>query len=401
MSLSVVTVKQLNLYVKSLLEGNQRLAYISISGEISNFKRHFASGHIYFTLKDDTASLKCVMFRDYASRLSHSLNDGMKVICTGRISVYERDGVYQLYAENIIPDGEGDLMAQFEKTKTKLDGEGLFDQALKKPIPRLPKKIAVITSQTGAAVKDILNVLERRYPLCEVLLCPATVQGEFAPESLCSALEIADNSDADLIIIGRGGGSAEDLWCFNDETLARKISSTNKPVISAVGHETDFTICDFVADLRAPTPSAAAELAVPDKDEMLSSISEFSRIISSSVKGTLIQKEKALSLITSSGVFLDPVRNLCEKRNLLIDSVAEKINMQTDKIVITKDAAFRSVAAIIESISPMKTMLRGFSVAEKDGKSINSVSNIAVGDEISLRFYDGMAKCNVENIIKE
>jgi len=401
MPLSVVTVKQLNLYVKSLLEGNQRLAYISISGETSNFKRHFASGHIYFTLKDDTASLKCVMFRDYASRLSIPFSDGMKVICTGRISVYERDGVYQLYAENIVPDGEGDLMAQFEKTKAKLESEGLFDPSLKKPIPSFPKKIAVVTSETGAAVKDILTVLNRRYPLCEVLLCPATVQGENAAESLCQALSLADSSDADLIIIGRGGGSTEDLWCFNDETLARKVSLVNKPVISAVGHETDFTICDFVADLRAPTPSAAAELAVPDKEELLLGFAEISRSLLMCVSNVVARKENSLSSVTSLGVFYDPERTLCEKRSLLVDSLAEKIRMQTEKIFLKKESSFSALAANVESISPMKTMLRGFSVAEKDSKSINSVEQLTVGDEISLRFYNGKAKCNVEKIIKE
>lgn len=401
MTSSVVSVKQLNLYVKSLLEGNQRLAFINISGELSNFKRHFASGHIYFTLKDDTASLKCVMFRDNATRLKFIPEDGMQVVCSGRISVYERDGVYQLYAENMVPNGEGDLMAQLEKLKEKLAAEGLFDQSPKKPIPRFPKKVAVVTSETGAAAYDILNVLGRRYPLCSVVLCPATVQGSAAAPSLCSALDLAEAQNADVIIVGRGGGSAQDLWCFNDEALARKIFSLKTPVISAVGHETDFTICDFVADLRAPTPSAAAELAVPSFIELSENISLLSNSIDSSVGFKLSQKEKAFKTVASNPVFTDPVRNLCEVRNLLLDSISDKIDSNFNKILSSKESNFSFVAAKIDALSPMKTMLRGFAVATKNNKTVLDINELSADDKITLRLHNGKANCTVENIIKE
>ena len=254
----VVSVRQLNMYIKSLLESDGKLAYISISGEISNLKQHFASGHVYFTLKDDSATLKCVMFKGNASKLKFTPLEGMQVICSGRISVYERDGVYQLYVEDMVQSGEGDLLAALEKLKEKLTKEGLFDSAVKKPIPKFPLCVGVITSETGAAIRDIFSVLGRRYPLADIVLCPATVQGEAAPGSLINALNEMEKTNADVVIIGRGGGSIEDLWCFNDEKLVRRIAEFSKPIISAVGHETDFTLCDFVCDLRAPTPSAAA-----------------------------------------------------------------------------------------------------------------------------------------------
>lgn len=398
---TTVTVKQLNLYIKSLLESDQRLAYISISGEISNFKCHFASGHLYFTLKDDTAALKCVMFKGNASRLRFVPKDGMKVVCTGRISVFERDGVYQLYAENMVPDGEGDLMATLEKIKSKLEAEGLFSPGRKKPIPAFPKKVAVITSETGAAVRDIFNVLGRRYPLCDIVFCPATVQGALAPESLCNALDTVSKTDADVIILGRGGGSMEDLWCFNDEALARKIAATEIPVISAVGHETDFTICDFVADLRAPTPSAAAELAVPDIDELKQNVQGFKRLLLSRVEEKTAACGDKLDALLSSHVFTAPAVNICEKRSLLLDSLTERVKSSAEKTVLNKEKLFCVAASRLDALSPVKTMLRGYTVSEKDGKCINSVAKLSSGDEITLRFHDGRAVCNVENVVEE
>ncbi len=401
MSGTVVTVKQLNMYIKSLLEGDGRLAFISIRGEISNFKCHFASGHLYFTLKDDTAALKCVMFKGNAARLRFSPKEGMKVVCSGRISVFERDGVYQLYAENMVPDGEGDLMAALEKLKAKLEGEGLFASSRKKPIPKFPKKVAVITSQTGAAIRDIFNVLGRRYPLCDILFCPATVQGVTAPESLCTALDTVNKTDADVIIIGRGGGSIEDLWCFNDEKLARKIAEINIPVISAVGHETDFTICDFVADLRAPTPSAAAELAVPDVQELESELASFSRTLGIGITNAVSSREKALSKILLSRMFTEPYEYICERRSLLLDSATDKMLSGVEKHLITKEKHFCAIAAKLDALSPVKTMLRGFSVAQKADKTVSSVDELGVGDNIILRFHDGKAECNTTKIIKE
>lgn len=401
MPTTAVTVKQLNLYIKSLLEGDGKLAFISILGEISNFKCHFASGHLYFTLKDDTAALKCVMFKGNAARLRFVPQEGMKVVCSGRISVFERDGVYQLYAENMVPDGEGDLMAALEKLKSRLESEGLFDPSRKKPIPKFPKKVAVITSETGAAVRDIFNVLRRRYPLCDVLFCPATVQGALAPDSLCAALDIVGKTDADVIIIGRGGGSIEDLWCFNDEKLARKIADMNIPVISAVGHETDFTVCDFVADLRAPTPSAAAELAVPDTEELLLNISGYKRMIEARMANAIDLREAALNRIASSRMFTAPAEYICEKRSLMLDAVTDRICSCAEKDIITKEKLFCTAAAKLDALSPIKTMLRGFTVVEKDGKTVSSVSGLKAGEDITLRFHDGKAKCNTINIIKE
>ena len=395
MSITAVSVKQLNLYVKSLLEGDSKLAFINVVGEISNFKHHFASGHLYFTLKDDSAAVKCVMFKGNTARLRFVPKDGMKVVCSGRISVFERDGAYQLYAENMAIDGEGDLMAKLEKIKEKLSAEGLFDESRKKRIPAFPEKVAVITSETGAAVRDIFNVIGRRYPLCDILFCPATVQGELASTSLISALDTISHTDADVIIIGRGGGSIEDLWCFNDETLARKIASMAIPVISAVGHETDFTICDFVADLRAPTPSAAAELAVPDIKELKLSVEGFGRRIETGVSEMLLSYDNDLKKITKTRAFLFPYENIAEKRMLMLDSLSDKVKASALKILTAKDAAFRETASRLDALSPLKTMLRGFTVAEKGGKTVNSAEAIGVGDNIILRFYDGKANCTI------
>lgn len=401
MSLNTVTVGQLNLYIKSLLEGDSKLSYISIVGEISNFKAHFASGHMYFTLKDDTAALKCVMFKGNAMRLRFVPKDGMKVVCSGRISVYERDGVYQLYAENMVPDGEGDLMAKLEEIKKKLLAEGLFDDSRKKPIPEFPKKVAVITSETGAAVRDIFNVLSRRYPLCDILLCPATVQGSEAPKSLISALEKVYKTDSDVIIIGRGGGSIEDLWCFNDEALARMIASSPIPVISAVGHETDFTICDFVADLRAPTPSAAAELAVPDARLLLDNVLRIERNLKAALSEKIAGREKNLSLINGSLIFSCPEDGIISKRSLLVDRTTDRICSQFDRIITKKENDFLNKISLIEALSPMKTLLRGFATAEKQGKIVSSVVQLNVGDSIKLRLFDGSADCKIQNLTEE
>ncbi len=401
MPTTVVSVKQLNLFIKSLLEGNDRLSYISISGEISNFKRHFASGHMYFTLKDDTASLKCVMFKGNAVRLRFEPQDGMKVVCSGRISVFERDGVYQLYAENMVPDGEGDLLAALEKIKDKLTAEGLFSPERKKPIPSFPKRVGVITSETGAAVRDIFNVLSRRYPLCDIVFCPATVQGPLAPLTLCSALDMVENSDVDVIIIGRGGGSMEDLWCFNDETLARRIASCHIPVISAVGHETDFTICDFVSDLRAPTPSAAAELAVPDAKDIAERINVLGQVIKSRMEDMLVSKQKSLDVIMASSVFTSPVDIFCQRRSLMLDSLTDKLDVRMQNVTQSKEKQFCITASKFDALSPVKTMIRGYSVVQKDGKSVKSVKDLSAEDKLNIRLSDGNAECIVNSVVEE
>ena len=281
---TAISVKQLNTYVKSLIESDTRLIGISVCGEVSNFKNHYSSGHWYFTLKDSDAQIRCVMFSSYAQKTPFEVKDGMRVIVRGRVSVYERDGQYQFYAESIRPDGEGDLAEAFNRLKEKLEKEGLFSADNKRPINRFPRKIAVLTSDTGAAVRDIINITSSRYPICDILLCPVQVQGSTAAESMINMLERVYCLDGiDTIIIGRGGGSLEDLWAFNDEALARKIYESPIPVISAVGHETDFTICDFVADVRASTPSHAAQLAVPDKSVLLESFASLNNRFKNSI----------------------------------------------------------------------------------------------------------------------
>lgn len=396
---SVITVKQLNLYLKSLLEGDSRLAFLRVSGEISNFKNHFSSGHLYFTLKDRDAAVKCVMFRSHAARLRFVPADGMKVVCSGRLSVYERDGVYQLYAEELMPDGEGDLTLALEQIKQKLAKEGLFDPERKRPLPAFPKNIAVITSETGAAVRDIFNVLGRRYPLGNILFCPAQVQGAGAAESLCSALDtVISDHRADLIIIGRGGGSIEDLWCFNDERLARKIAASPIPVVSAVGHETDFTICDFAADLRAPTPSAAAELAVPDIEELKSNLRSLRRAMLIRLSGKQTLYAALLEKINASAGFKDPVTQFTTGRFLKVDAVTDKIKTLCEKKLASRENRFVQTAARLDALSPVKTLLRGYAVATKDGKTVASVKTIAPDDRIVLRLSDGKADCTVNQV---
>ena len=400
MAPSVITVKQINLYIKSLLEGDSRLAFVRIRGEISNFKHHFASGHLYFTLKDKDAAIKCIMFKGSASRLKFIPGDSMQVVCTGRVSVYDKDGTYQLYVDDIVLDGQGELAEALEKIKAKLENEGLFDSSRKRKIPAFPKKIAVITSETGAAIKDILSVLERRFPLCDVRIIPALVQGIDAPKSLCDSLDLAyKNSDADLIIIGRGGGSLEDLWCFNDETLARKIAQSPIPVISAVGHETDFTICDFVADLRAPTPSAAAELAVPDKNELLNKILYLKRKLENRLDADLNYKIALTEKIQNQQFLRNPINFFIDRplneNSLLIDRMRNKIKLTLSE----NEKEFARITAKLDALSPLKLLSRGYSVATKEGKAVKSVEDITPNDKISLRLSDGIADCTVDKVV--
>lgn len=398
---SAVSVKQLNLYIKTLLEGDDRLAFVSVCGEISNFKHHYASGHLYFTLKDDSAALKCVMFKTNAMRLKFAPGEGVQVVCRGRVSVYERDGSYQLYVEDIAPLGQGELLAALEKTKKRLENEGLFAAERKRPLPLFPKKLAVITSDTGAAAHDIITVLGRRFPLCDVLFCPAIVQGAFAPNSLCNALDVVARTDADLVIIGRGGGSIEDLWCFNDETLVRKIAAMPIPIISAVGHETDFTLSDFAADLRAPTPSAAAELAVPDVAELLYNIDIMQKSMGSVLQNKITSYENAMRLLLKNESFTNPAQVLCTNRGEKLSRLTEKISEEIGRKLLSKENDFSRTLEKIEALSPIKTMIRGYSVVQKSGKTVSSVNDVAQNDVLDIRFKDGRANVSVNNIIKE
>lgn len=399
---SAISVRQLNFYIKSLLEADGKLAFISVVGEISNFKEHFSSGHLYFTLKDESAAVKCVMFNANARRLKFLPKDGMKVVVRGRISVFERDGAYQLYAEDMSLDGEGDLLQAFEQLKEKLEKEGLFSPNRKKSIPPFPSKIAVITSATGAAVKDIFNVLTRRYPIAKVELIPAIVQGLEAPASLCDALDKAYNdTENDIIIIGRGGGSIEDLWCFNDEGLARKIAESKIPVISAVGHETDFTICDFVSDLRAPTPSAAAELSVPDIDELTTSVKTYSNHILSAAENILNRQFLLLDKVLSAPIFSKPFETLIEKKAIEVDRLADNIYNKANEKFENIDKDFSKTLAKIDALSPLKTLARGYSVAVKDGKAVREAATLLENDSLKVKFSKGSADCKVIKVYEE
>ena len=394
--MQAVTVKQLNLFVKSLIEGDSRLADIYVTGEISNFKNHYASSHLYFTLKDADASIRCVMFRGFASQVKFRIEDGMKVILRGRVSIYEKDGQYQFYAQEMHADGLGDISLQFEQIKEKLSKEGLFDTENKRPIPKFPKRIAVITSVTGAAVQDIMNILSRRWKLAEVLLCPVSVQGENAVPEMLDALDrVYSLSNCDLIIIGRGGGSIEDLWAFNSEELARKIYESPIPVISAVGHETDFTICDFVADLRAPTPSAAAELAVPDISDFLIKIDNCRRVL----KTTLIKKlnfEKTRFATLENSVYLKkPLQSIIEKRMQNCDLLADRLLNSYKNRISIQNNKLATLIASLDAMSPLKVLSRGFSVATLNGKTVSSVNSINIGDNLTLKMSDGSLECNV------
>ncbi len=395
-----ITVSQLNLYVKSLIESDTKLNLISVTGEISNFKDHYSSGHWYFTLKDSGATVRCVMFKSSAMRVKFKPQDGMSVTVKGRVSLYEKDGQYQFYAEDMSVAGEGDLAVCFRQIKEKLEAEGLFLEESKRPLKKFPKAVAVITSDTGAAVQDIKRILARRYPVCKVVMCPVSVQGDTAVSEMTDALErLYSLGNIDTIIIGRGGGSAEDLNAFNSETLARKIYESPVPVISAVGHETDFTICDFVADVRASTPSAAAELAVPDVFELFSKINKIKMSFITQLKS----KYENAQLKYKSAVALFPFKNgrqMVENRQIEVDNITNSILNSVQKKVENCYTSFNCVVSSIDNLSPMKTLLRGYTAVERDGSTVTSVNQIEDGDRIKLTFVDGSADCTVERKIK-
>lgn len=396
--LNTITVSQLNTYVKSLIENDSRLAIVSVSGEISNFKNHFSSGHWYFTLKDNNASVRCVMFRGSASRVKFDVSDGIAVVIKGRVSLYEKDGQYQFYAEEMHPVGEGDLALAFKQVKEKLESEGLFNPETKRPIIRFPKRIAVITSDTGAAVKDILNITSSRYPNCEIVMCPVLVQGEMAARDMIKTLDrVYALNGIDTIIIGRGGGSAEDLHCFNDEALARKIYESPFPVISAVGHETDFTICDFVADVRASTPSHAAELAVPDMRDLGARVKALQNLLKSKVVFKYSSFETQLKMLQSR-VSTANIERVFEKKQLDLDRISDKMANSINQCLQTRQNMAAQLITRIDALSPLKVMARGFSVVSRDGRHINSVDDVAAGDNINITVCDGNIDCTVTKV---
>lgn len=395
---TVITVSQLNRYVHSVLESDQTLKNVIVSGEISNLKINSFSGHIYLTLKDSNAAVKAVMFKSAAARLKFTPKEGMKVICRGQVTVYERDGVYQLYISDMQPDGAGSIAIAFEQLKSKLSAEGLFDPAHKQPLPKFPRKIAVITSETGAAVQDMISVIGRRWPVATLLMCPVSVQGDLAPAQMIGALKKVNvYTDCDVIIIGRGGGSTEDLWCFNNEQLARAVFESRIPVISAVGHETDFTICDFVADLRAPTPSAAGEIAVPEISEIYSYFTAADMRLENAVFKKYSDNLNAYKNLSERPVFTKKT-GFIEPLELRLDSLASKIKNSFNSIVLKSESRLKKSVASLVGLNPTAVLLRGYSISAKNGKTVKSVKTLKSGDTLSLIFADGEAECTVNKI---
>lgn len=393
---AVITVSQLNFYIKSLFDSDVNLSYVFLSGEISNFTNHYRTGHLYMTLKDANASVKAVMFRSSASRLKFVPENGMKVIVKGRVSVFERDGQYQVYIDDMQPDGAGALTIAFEQLKAKLQKQGLFDMEAKKPIPKFPRKIGVVTSPTGAAIQDIRNIVFRRFPNAEIILYPVLVQGDGAAQQIANAIEYFNqNNLVDVLIVGRGGGSIEDLWAFNEEIVAYAIYNSIIPVISAVGHETDFTISDFVADLRAPTPSAAAELAVPDKAELLNNLNFLFKHCNQAMADILSGKRNELEYITSSIYLKNPLM-LIRQKQMQFDSVTSRIRNSALLALAEEKTRFAKAASALDSLSPFKVLARGYSVVtDADGKIISASKDIKKDDIINIKFSKGNAECIV------
>lgn len=392
---SVLTVSEVNQYVKLLIEHDDLLADVMVKGEISNYKRH-SSGHLYFTMKDEGGALLCVMFRGEASKLKFAPGDGMKVIAAGRLSVFVRDGRYQLYITDLQPDGVGALYAAFEQLKEKLYKEGLFDQSRKKPIPPMPMKIALVTSPTGAAVRDMIRVLGKRFPMAKLLVCPVRVQGEGAAEEIAKALKLlSDKRTVDLIILGRGGGSIEDLWPFNEEVVARAIAACNTPIISAVGHEPDVTISDFVADLRAATPSNGAELAVPDKNELYITLRNFDIRLVRAMDDRLKKHRLRLKELAGRKSLSGPTYRINEQR-LLLDYLEKSLASSVEKHLADKRHRYVALKSTVEAISPLAVLGRGYSIASVDGKAIRSAREVIPGDHIRIRLLEGHLVCLVE-----
>lgn len=386
--MTTLTVSQINRYIKSLFDKIPPIQNIYVMGEISNFKHYRQSGHMYFTLKDSSSQLKCVMFATDNYKLKFIPKDGMNVVCFGQIGVYERDGVYQLYVRDIQPKGAGDLVVAFEQLKAKLAQKGYFDEELKKPIPMYPQKIGVATSNMGAAVEDIKNVISRRYPLCEIIIVPTVVQGEAASKDIASSVKFLDKLGVDTIIVGRGGGSIEDLWAFNTEEVADAVYNCKTPIISAVGHETDFTICDFVADLRAPTPSAAAELAVPDINNEYINLQGLELMLDKNIENIVQGEEARLDYIMNKSPLAD-IDKLFDFQTSVIEGYAKNIRLHYETIIKSKAYDLKKNAAMLDALSPLAVIGRGYTITEKDGAVLTDVSNANVGDSIVTKFKNG------------
>ena len=391
---SILTVSQINRYISFKLKEDKKLHGILVSGEISNFTNHTRTGHLYFTLKDNETAIKAVMFSSMASRLNFAPRNGMKVIVSANVQVYERDGVYQLYVNDMQPDGIGALYLAYEQLKEKLLYEGLFDEEHKKPLPEFPNKIGIITSLEAAALQDMLNIISRRYPLAQITIFPALVQGVNAPESLCKAIEQADKSELDLLICGRGGGSFEDLMAFNNEQLARTIYNCNTPIISAVGHETDTTIADFVADLRAPTPSAAAELAVPDMTVIHNKLDVISKMLAQAFIMQLDTKYRKLELIEKRVEDAVPFARI-ELYKEKLNTIEKSLSSAYKNKILNCSKILSEKLIQLETLSPLKTLARGYSLVYKEDQLVKTANAVTSGDQVSIQLSDGTVSATI------
>ena len=411
-----ITVTQLTRYIKYKIDNDVNLNEVFLKGEISNFKAH-SRGHFYFTLKDEGSRINAIMFASQTKNIKFMPEDGMKVLVTGKISVFEANGAYQIYVSDMVEDGVGNLYIAFEQLKKKLEEEGLFKDIYKKPIPKIPTKVGVVTAPTGAAIKDIISTIKRRWPLTEIYLFPALVQGEDAKEDIVKQIKKADSFGLDTLIVGRGGGSIEDLWAFNEECVARAIFECNTPVISAVGHEIDFTIADFVADLRAPTPTGAAEMAVPQ----LADVSNYLKQINIRLENTILNKVKnnrrKLEDIKNSNIFKNPIM-IYQTKEMIFDSLIEKLkfnminltNVKEKELIRLKNSyvlkkpyqildkksnKYLQLISKLETLSPLLTLKRGYAITKKDNKVISSVKSISKGDKLDIEFSDGIINTEV------
>ena len=436
-----ITVTQLNKYLKYKIDNDPNLGIVFLKGEISNFKNH-TRGHLYFTLKDETSRINAIMFGSYASKLKFSLYDGMKVLVRGRVSVYEASGAYQIYVEDLLEDGLGSLYLAFQELKEKLDKEGLFLESHKKKIPKIPNRIGIVTASTGAAIKDILSTIKRRWPICETILFPSLVQGEFAKNDIVKNIKLASKYDLDVLIVGRGGGSIEDLWPFNEEIVARAIYECNIPVISAVGHEVDFTIADFVADKRAPTPTGAAEMAVPNIIDVRNYLEQVTIRLHKAILSNLNLYNEKLTNLKNSQIFKNPYRmyeikeqmfdmlyeKLIKQMNIYIDNkqnklellkssfifknpnvlfvdkiylyndLIKKLNDNKNKLIDTKTRDYITLLNKLELLNPITTIKRGYSIATLNDKVITKIKEVKIGDKIKNQLADGYIESEVLEI---
>ena len=414
-----LSVTALTRYIKYKIDNDIHLQEVYLRGEISNFKAH-TRGHYYFTIKDETSRISAIMFSFNASKLKFLPEDGMKILVKGKISVFESTGNYQIYVEEMMEDGIGNLHIAFEQLKKKLEDEGLFDQKHKKPIPKIPMKVGIITASTGAAVKDILSTIKRRFPICKTILFPCLVQGELAKDDIVKKLDIADNYGLDVIILGRGGGSIEDLWPFNEEIVARKVFSCKTPIISGVGHQIDFTICDFVADVRAETPTGAAERAVPKLSDLLLEINNFEIRCTNNIKRILDNNKLRLKKLKESYVLKNPL-GMYEIKEQKLDNIIDKLNTIINTIIYTNKSKLEIIEGSIifkdptvlysdklkktnhlieklEILNPLNALKRGYSIAKKDDKCINSIKGLKKDDNINIIIKDGEVKAKVMEV---